>query len=347
MTISTTFLTQLFQFIFGIAVLIMLHEFGHFIVARLLKVEVEEFGIGFPPRMVKLFEAGGTVFSLNWIPLGGFVRPKGENDPDVPGGLAASSPWVRLAVLVAGPFMNIGIGIVLAIMLFHSLGAPVLGKVEVKQVAPQSPAALAGLQSGDLIVEVNNQKITSVDELQKTIYASLGKPTQLVYQRGSQTQQVTLVPRDPPPPDEGAIGIVMGNPTQPVSWLQAVPSGVNAAYDYAHNLLSLPIKIFQGQASPQDSRLVGYKGMFDIYQQIQNPLWFFMVISMSLGLFNLFPIPALDGGRIFLILPEILIRRRVPPQFENMIHLVGFAVLLLLLIYINLQDFINPIQLPK
>ena len=83
MTISTTFLTQLFQFIFGIAVLIMLHEFGHFIVARLLKVEVEEFGIGFPPRMVKLFEAGGTVFSLNWIPLGGFVRPKGENDPDV------------------------------------------------------------------------------------------------------------------------------------------------------------------------------------------------------------------------------------------------------------------------
>ncbi len=86
--------------------------------------------------------------------------------------------------------------------------------------------------------------------------------------------------------------------------------------------------------------------MFDVYQEIQNPLWFFMIITMSLGIFNLLPIPALDGGRILLTLPEIIIRRRIPPKFENMIHFVGFALLLLLLIYINLQDFINPIQLP-
>jgi regulator of sigma E protease len=92
---------------------------------------------------------------------------------------------------------------------------------------------------------------------------------------------------------------------------------------------------------------VGYKGMFDIYQQIREPLWFFMVISMSLGIFNLFPIPALDGGRILFTLPEILLRRRIPPRYENAIHFVGFAMLLLLLIYINLQDFLNPVQLPK
>jgi regulator of sigma E protease len=107
------------------------------------------------------------------------------------------------------------------------------------------------------------------------------------------------------------------------------------------------VRLIQGQASPQEGRLVGYKGMFDIYQRIQSPLWFFMMISISLGIMNLLPIPALDGGRILLVLPEILIRRRVPSKFENMIHMVGFAVLLLLLIYINLQDFINPIQLPK
>jgi regulator of sigma E protease len=86
--------------------------------------------------------------------------------------------------------------------------------------------------------------------------------------------------------------------------------------------------------------------MFDVYQSIQNPLWFFMIISMSLGIFNLLPIPALDGGRILLTLPEIIIHRRIPPKYENAIHLVGFAMLLILLIYINLQDFINPIQLP-
>ena len=95
---------QLLEFIAGIGILIILHELGHFLAARSLGVEVEEFGIGFPPRMVKLFQAGGTVFSLNWIPLGGFVRPKGENDPSVPGGLAAASPWVRLVV-----WMTIGL----------------------------------------------------------------------------------------------------------------------------------------------------------------------------------------------------------------------------------------------
>jgi regulator of sigma E protease len=122
---NTVLLTQLFQFIVGLVALILLHEFGHFIVARLMKVQIEEFGIGFPPRIVKLFEAGGTEFTLNWIPLGGFVRPKGENDPSVPGGLAASSPWVRLGVLLAGPGMNLLIGVLLGILLFYSLGDPI------------------------------------------------------------------------------------------------------------------------------------------------------------------------------------------------------------------------------
>ena len=91
----------------ALGALIIIHEFGHFIVSRLFKIEVEEFGIGFPPRMLTLFKAAGTKFTLNWIPLGGFVRPKGENDPEVPGGLAAASPWIRLAVLLAGPLSNL------------------------------------------------------------------------------------------------------------------------------------------------------------------------------------------------------------------------------------------------
>ena len=107
------------------------------------------------------------------------------------------------------------------------------------------------------------------------------------------------------------------------------------------------LEVGGGEVSAQEGRPVGYKGMFDIYQQIRNPLWFFMVISLSLGIFNLLPIPALDGGRILFTLPEIIVKRRVPPQYENAIHLVGLAMLIILLIYINLQDFINPLQLPK
>jgi regulator of sigma E protease len=326
--------------------LIILHELGHFLVARSLGVEVEEFGIGFPPRMVKLFEAGGTVFSLNWIPLGGFVRPKGENDPSVPGGLAAASPWVRLAVLFAGPVANLLLGVVLSIILLKSIGEPILNQVQIQGVIPESPAAAAGLRGGDTIVSVNDEPITSVEGLQQSIQANLGQPTQIVYERGGQTNEVTVVPRDPPPPDEGALGIYMNYATQPISWLEAIPRGITATVDYARNVLMLPVRLIQGSAQPEEGRLIGFKGMFDVYQQIPNPLWFFMAITMSLGLFNLFPIPALDGGRILLTLPEIFLRRRIPPHYENLIHLVGFTVLLIFLIYINLQDFINPIQLP-
>jgi regulator of sigma E protease len=202
------------------------------------------------------------------------------------------------------------------------------------------------LQVRDLIVKVDDQPVSNVDDLQKMIYDRLGKPTQLTLQRGDQMIDVTLTPRNPPPED-GAIGIVMGYPTQPTTWAKAIPTGIVASYEYAKSVLLLPVRIAQGQVSPEEGRPVGYKGMFDIYQQIREPLWFFMVISMSLGIFNLFPIPALDGGRILFTLPEIVLRRRIPARYENAIHFVGFAMLLLLLIYINLQDFLNPVQLPK
>jgi len=345
MNISSDFVVQLLQFIGGLAILIFIHELGHFVAARLVRVEVEEFGIGFPPRMTRLFVAGGTMFSLNWLPLGGFVRLKGENDPAEPGGFAAASPYSRLVVLFAGPLMNISLGIVLAIILFYNLGEPILNQVVIQGISADSPAEAAGLQAGDLLLEVNQTPVQSTEDLQTMILANLGTPTELTYQRGDQIQTVTLVPRDPPPED-GAIGILMGNPSRPTTWMKAVPNGFTLAYQYTRAVLALPVRALRGETTAEE-RPLGYKGMFDIYQQIRNPLWFFMVISMSLGIFNLFPIPALDGGRILFTLPEILLRRRVPPQYENVIHMVGFVVLIFLLIYINVQDFLNPIEFPR
>jgi regulator of sigma E protease len=116
--------------------------------------------------------------------------------------------------------------------------------------------------------------------------------------------------------------------------------GTEAAFENIRAIVALPVRLLSGEATPEESRLVGYKGMFDIYQRIQSPLWFFMMISMSLGFMNLLPIPALDGGRILLTLPEILIRRRVPTQFENA-YTGQFCLANLLLIYINVQDFVT------
>jgi regulator of sigma E protease len=334
----------LLQFILGIAALIFLHELGHFIAARLMHVEVEEFGIGFPPRLVKLFEHNGTEYTLNWIPLGGFVRPKGENDPSIPGGLAAANPWVRLTVLFAGPFTNLVVGVLLAILFLYSNGEQV---PSVKYTDPGSPAAVAGLMPGDVFLEVGNQPIYSVSKLLEMVDNHLGQPTQIVVDRNGQKVTVELVPRAHPPEGQGAMGVGLDYIDRPVPLSSAIYHGALVCYDTAHSMLTLPIKMLQGQTTPQEGRLVGYKGMYDIYARVREPIWFFSVISISLGLMNLLPIPALDGGRIFLTLPEILIRRRIPPEYETVIHMIGFAVLLLLLIYINLQDFINPLQFPN
>lgn len=337
---------DLLTFILGIAVLIFVHELGHFLAARLLKVEVEEFGIGFPPRLVKLFERNGTIYSLNAIPLGGFVRPKGENDPTVEGGLAAASPWVRLGVVSAGPLMNLIVGVILGVLLFYSMGDQITEKVLIASIAPNSPAAAAGLQVGDLVLQVNDQPITSTTALQNIVAQNLGVPITMLIQRGDQTLTLHLTPRANPPEGQGPLGVALDNPTQPISLGTAVQRGVGAVYENARSILLLPVRFLRGETEPQEGRPVGYKGMFDIYQRLQNPLGFFMAISISLGVVNLLPIPALDGGRILLTLPEILIRRRVPTNFENVIHMVGFVLLILLLIYINVQDFVNPIQLP-
>lgn len=336
----------LIEFIFGLAVLIILHETGHFIFCRLFKIEVEEFGIGLPPRLATLFTAGGTQFTLNAIPLGGFVRPRGENDPDVPGGLAAASPWARLAVLAAGPLTNLAFAIILAIIFVYSLGEPIYGRVLIEGVSEGSPAENAGLEPGHLILRANGKEFETADQLKSEIDANLGQPMTLTVQQGEQVKEITLTPRNPPP-DDGAVGIAMGYQTRPTTLTSAIPSGIQLSYQYIYSLFTLPQRIFSGEVSPEEGRPIGFKGMYDIYQQLRDPLWFFMAISMSLGIFNLLPIPALDGGRILFTLPEIILRRRIPPQYENMIHLVGFTMLLILLIYINLQDFINPIQLPQ
>jgi regulator of sigma E protease len=336
---------QLFQFILGLAALIFIHELGHFAAARLLKVDVEEFGIGFPPRAVKLFEFKGTVYSLNWIPLGGFVRLKGENDPTVPGGFASASPWVRLGILFAGPFMNIVIGLVLASMLFYMRGEPLAKSVFIQEISPGSPAEQADLQIGDYFVAVNGETVEYINDLQDAINRNLGQPTELLMRRGDDTFSIVLEPRTDPPEGQGAMGVVLDSDFGNVGIFTAVDRGVTATTEYVLGVVNIPVRMLQGQATPGEGRLVGYKGMYDIYQRVQA-VWFFAMISISLGIMNLLPIPALDGGRIMLTLPEIIIRRRIPAQYENAIHLIGFAALLLLLIYINIQDFVNPIELP-
>ncbi|MBW8010123.1 MAG: site-2 protease family protein [Chloroflexi bacterium] len=348
------------QFIIAIALLIIIHEFGHFIAANLVKIKIEEFGIGFPPRIKKLFEYKGVAYTLNWIPLGGFVRPKGENDPDVPGGFGAASPWARLFVLISGPAMNLMVGVILFAIIFTRLGEPNFNKVVIVEIDPDSPAEAAGLLPGDIFQYVNDIEITDLNIISETINEHLDESVLLTILRDEESIRINLIPRSNPPADRGAMGVEIGPHIVSVSPVRALSSGTRSVYQYMTALISLPAQLISGDISPEEGRIVGYKGMYDIYSTMRqndqdapeylsgvNTLAFFASVTVSLGLLNLLPIPALDGGRILFTLAEIVLRRRIPVVYENAINLIGFAVLLIALLYFNLNDFLNPIDLPK
>jgi regulator of sigma E protease len=349
------------EFVVGIALIIIIHEIGHFVACRLLKVEVEEFGLGLPPRAVTLFEAGGTKFTLNWLPLGGFVRPKGENDPEVAGGLAASAPWVRIVVYAAGPLMNVISAVLLFALVIALLGKPDperINMVSINAISPGSPAEQAGLQKGDLLLSLNDLPVTGTEMVHDMIYANLGQEIVIVYERAGQNYTVVAVPRIHAPANQGALGIVMGTPTVAVTPVEALQGGVLMIGQYVQNLSNVFGRLFSGNASPEEARVVGFKGMYDVYSTVRSespipgappiidPLYFFGSLSIWLGLINLAPIPALDGGRIVLTLPELIFRRRVPPKVETVMIGISLMLLIALMLFVNLRDFISPAVMP-
>jgi len=344
----------LFALVLG--ALIIGHEFGHFLIARALRVRVEEFGLGFPPRLVTLFHAGGTRFTLNLIPLGGFVKPAGEDDPSVEGGLAGANRRTRAAVLIAGPLANL----VLAVVAFtgaFKFAAPDAERVIISQVEDGSPAALAGVRPNDEILEVDGIPVDGFMVLQNVIAERGDRPTSLVLLRGGQLLTVELTPRVAPPEGQGPIGVTLGNPTRLVAWPEAIGLGVQATAFQFSEMLHLPSRLLRGEIAPEEARISGLKGMYDmlvwageIDRSAQRPfltLNLIGVISAGLALANLLPIPALDGGRLMFVAFEAIAGKRVPPQHEGLAHTLGFMVLLALILYVNVQDFLNPIILPR
>jgi regulator of sigma E protease len=339
-------------FIVSIATLIFIHELGHFIAARIFGIEVEEFGIGFPPRITTLFKFAGTEFTLNWIPLGGFVRPKGENDPAVQGGLAAAPAWKRIIVLVAGPLMNLATAVLFYSIAFSQMGLDTT-QVEVYHVLENSPAEGAGVQIGDIIHTINGDMILGKRMMRNVVSSLGGQQIELGLVRGDELVVVQVTPRIEEGMNRATIGIIMTNPIgielSPFRALQA--SGVAIVENTAF-LLEMPGRMLSGESTVSDEGIVGLPNMFRIFDGLVKTnnsayvIEFMAAISISLGLLNLLPLPALDGGRILFTLPELIIRRRVPPEYENAIHLIGFALLLILMIYFNIWDAFNPIDFP-
>ncbi len=348
---------DLLFFAAALAFLILIHELGHFLAAKALGIEIEEFGIGFPPRVMRLFEWRGTVFTLNLIPFGGFVRPKGEGDPSKPDALAQAPPLRRALVILAGPLMNLLVGGLAYLIIFGATGAPKNEAVLIWMVEPGSPAESAGLRPGDLIIAAADQPTRSVQDLQRVVQKWAGRPIPLTIRRGDQTLKVTVVPRAEPPPGQGPIGIrVVNYGWEPVPWPERLRLALRALFEHTLALIRLPWEMIQARLSPTPKpppgEVMGFRGMYTSFRvafavdraaPTPVPVYTLSLIaslSLSLAVLNLLPIPALDGSRLVLALGEWIFGRRLPWRVEFALMLVGFFVLLALMVLINVREWL-------
>lgn len=358
-------------FFFALGLMIFVHELGHFLAARWAKIEVEEFGFGLPSyKLATLFKWQGTEFTIHALPLGGFIRPKGENDPNVPGGLASANPWKRLAVLFAGPLMNLLTAVIVFSILIASSGVPVPGKVLIETVAENSPAQQAGLQKGDILLAIDGEAVTEIEPAILLIRENLDTPVELLVERNGEQITLTATPLSSRTAQEGALGVALATPTRPATLVESVVGGTTITAIQAATIVYLPVALIQGVISSDEARFIGFKGIYDLFnysveedvtsrqeaaaaqssgasapRPTNYTLNLIGVLSVSLGVFNLFPIPALDGGRILFTLPEILFKKRIPHEWENMVNGIAMLLLIGFMLFVNVMDFINPAQL--
>ncbi len=352
-------------FIVGIILfigLVVVHELGHAIVARRNGVEVEEFGVGFPPKAWGKKLKNGTLFTLNWLPLGGFVKLKGEHDSaDGPGTYGGASLWAKTKILLAGVGMNwitaVAIFTLLALMgmpkiLPNQFNIPSDNYVSISDVlavnvGKDSPAAKAGVQAGDSIISFAGQPVVSGEGFKKQTESHAGQTVQLVYKHSGTTVQKDVTLNADNKNGKGFIGVGTGDrAAQRATWsapIVGVGITVQFTYETFKGLGNLLADLFQTKFAEAGANVAGPVGIITILKDssalgISSVLFLIGVISLTLAVMNVLPIPALDGGRLFVTLLFRALKRRLTKKREEAIQAAGFAMLLLLIILVTIVD---------
>lgn len=346
--------------IIAISVLILAHEWGHFFVSRKLGVGVEEFGFGFPPRLISRMR-NGVRYSINLLPFGGFVKifgEHGEGEQDQRS-FASRPAWQRIAILGAG----VGMNLVLAWAMFSAgaaIGVPQASDtaeeaipVSIIGVMPNSPAQQAGLQIGDQIHEIRTPelslRIESEDDVRNFVDAYRGEEITLVTQRGNSVQEIKTMPRKAAPDGEGPLGIAMARlKTVASPWYLAPVDGFMmlarsiAAIIRGFAFLVKELALGHTQSVPVSGPVGIYRYASETQQfGFAYFLQFVGILSVNLAILNALPIPALDGGRILFVVLEKIKRKKIDPNLENKVHAVGFVVLVLLMVIVTYRDIMH------
>ena len=359
----------LFIFLIILAILIFAHELGHFLAAKKAGVRVDEFGFGFPPRLFSL-KKGETVYSINLIPFGGFVKIYGEQGEgkNEQNSFISKSVGQRAIIITAGVAMNFLLAVLL-LSVGHMTGLPTVideneigggivknQKIQITDVARNSPAEKIGLKIGDEIrklkIKSENGKAIDVkkaEDVTNFISGHKGQEVILEIQRGKEILDISLVPRENPPEGEGPIGIALAD-TAIISypWWKSLYKGaedvVNIIILVTVVLAGIIYKAIVGQ--PVGEVLTGPIGIYTITSQAAGLGFIYLLqltafLSIQLGLINIFPFPALDGGRLLFLGIEKIKGAPVSQKVENIIHTAGFALLIALMIFITYKDIVK------
>ena len=335
-----------------VVILVVIHELGHFAVAKFFNVKVNEFGVGFPPKLFG-WKKGETEYTLNALPLGGFVRLEGEDESTGPRSLASKSPGVRAAIISAGSVMNAILAIAIFTVLFMIPREVTLGDVVVDAVSPNSPAAEAGIGPGDRIVAVNGQPVESIREVSAGISRNLGEELPLTIETAGQTKDLTVVPRWNPPEGEGNVGVRLDLQNERVETLSYYPwEAVGKGVVQIGEVLTLTWRatthwLFRDAPTPFAGPVgivSGSKEAVDV-AGLDALIPLAALLSISLAIFNILPIPALDGGRLLFVIIEIIRRgKKIPADKERLVHVLGFALLITIVLMVSFNDIARLIR---
>ncbi|MFP4197960.1 MAG: RIP metalloprotease RseP [Halanaerobium sp.] len=347
-------------FIIVLGVLVFIHEFGHYITAKKSDIMVSEFALGFGPKLISK-KVGETVYSIRAIPLGGFCNMVGEfpADESMPeeereiydqakenGRLfTQKSTFKRLAVILMGPIMNFLLAILIFILAFAIFGVPTSTSEEaiLGEVIPEQPAAEAGLRANDRILAINDREIDGWEEMSDLIRENADQEIAVRYQRGDEVETINLIPVQSDDGERGMIGIYPKLVRENVAFSRAISLGVQQTYQVFIMTISGFAQMFR-ESSAEDiggpimiASIIGQAARVGIL----NVLNWTAIISINLGIINLLPFPALDGGRILFIVIEMIRGKAVDPRKESYVHMIGFAFLMILMLFIIYNDLMR------
>ena len=330
-----------------LSVLVMIHELGHYTAGRLLGFTILEYAIGMGPKLLG-FKKNGIEYNLRLLPLGGMCRFYGEDD-----GVAdercfnAQKAWKRFIVILSGPLMNFVLAFVLAMILLLGWGVTDETKVMVQSVTQNGPADAAGIEIGDQFLRVDGQPVDSFEALTDAVAAADPDRMEVVVLRDGEEQTLIFSDLYNAERDTNFMDVVITYGVKRVGVFTAMQDSAAYCREMAGLVFKSLGMLFTREASLQD--MAGPVGIVQLLGEAAESGWYTVLnlcilLSVNLGVFNLFPIPGLDGGRILFILIEWIRRKPVPPEKEGLVHLIGLGLLLILVVVITFNDVLRLIR---